>query len=108
MKDVPFFFVRQTLLECSLFVADTVDTGGETGRGHVQQDVCTIHPVDMRDHGVKAMGGHLLKTEMLLDTFMKEFHGPAEPVPHDNLACRGPQIITADLHLDNFFVSHCE
>src|SRR5882672_996593 len=51
----------------------------------------------MRDHGVKAMGGHLLKTEMLRDTFMKEFHGPAEPVPHDNLACRGPQIIAGKI-----------
>jgi len=63
----------------------------------VQQDVRTIHPVDMRDHGVKAMGGHLLKTEMLLDTFVKQFHGPAEPVPHDNLACRGPQIIAGKI-----------
>ena len=32
LEDVPFFFVRKTLLECSLFVADTLDTGGETGR----------------------------------------------------------------------------
>ena len=32
LEDVPFFFVRKTLLECSLFVADTVDTRGETGR----------------------------------------------------------------------------
>jgi hypothetical protein len=34
----------------------------------VQQDVGTIHPVDMRDHGVKSMGGHILKPEMLLDS----------------------------------------
>src|SRR5882672_1419021 len=54
---------------------------GETGRCHVQQDVGTIHPVDMGDHGVKAMGGHLLKTEMLLDTFMKKFYSPAHPIP---------------------------
>ena len=32
LKDVPFFFVRKTLLECSLFVADTLDTGGEAWR----------------------------------------------------------------------------
>src|SRR3989442_2253626 len=51
----------------------------------------------MRDHGVKSMGGHLFKTEMLLDTFMKQFHGPAQPVPHDNLACCGPQIIAGKI-----------
>src|SRR6266704_6867879 len=51
----------------------------------------------MRDHGVKSMGGHILKTEILLDTFMKKFHGPAQPVPHDNLACRGPQIIAGKI-----------
>src|SRR5215468_1565407 len=63
----------------------------------MQQDVGTIHPVDMGDHGVKAMGGHIFKTEMLLDTFMKKLHGPAQPVPHDNLACRGPQIIAGKI-----------
>src|SRR6266571_1225940 len=63
----------------------------------MKQDVRTIHPVNMRDHGVKAMGGHLLKTEMLLDTFMKKFYSPAQPVPHNNLACRGPQIIAGKI-----------
>jgi hypothetical protein len=47
----------------------------------------------MGDHGVKAMSGHLLQTAMLLDTLMKKFYGPAPPVPYNNLACRGPQII---------------
>src|SRR2546428_14124078 len=51
----------------------------------------------MRDHGVKAMSGHILKTKMLLDTFMKKFYSPAHPVPHDNLACRGPQIIAGKI-----------
>src|SRR3989454_11028399 len=51
----------------------------------------------MRQHCVKAMGGHLLKTEMLLDTFMKQFHGPAHPVPGHNLACGGPQIIAGKI-----------
>jgi hypothetical protein len=32
LKDVPFVFVCKTLLECPLFVADTLDTGGEAGR----------------------------------------------------------------------------
>ena len=32
LEDVPFFFVRKTLLECSLFVAAPVDTRGKTGR----------------------------------------------------------------------------
>src|SRR2546423_12154144 len=51
----------------------------------------------MRPHGVKAMGGHLLKTEMLLDTFMKKLHGPTHPVPCHNLACGGPQIIAGKI-----------
>src|SRR2546428_11510213 len=51
----------------------------------------------MRDHGVKSMGGHILKTEMLLDTFMKKFYCPAQPIPGDNLACRGPQIIAGKI-----------
>ena len=32
LKDMPFCLVRKTLLERSLFVADTLDTGGEPGR----------------------------------------------------------------------------
>ena len=56
----------------------------------------TIHPVNMRDHGVKAMGGHILKAEMLLDTFMKKFYCPAHRT-HNNLACRGPQIIAGKI-----------
>src|SRR6266536_5375898 len=63
----------------------------------MKQDVRTIHPVDMRDHGIKSMGGHILKTEILLDALMKKFYGPAEPVPHDNLPCRGPQIIAGKI-----------
>src|SRR5712691_2885641 len=51
----------------------------------------------MRHHGIKAMGGHLLKTEMLLDTFMKQLHGPTHPVPGHNLACSGPQIIAGKI-----------
>src|SRR6266403_3221733 len=51
----------------------------------------------MRDHGVKAMCGHLLKTEILLHALMKKFYGPAEPVPRHNLAYRGPQIIAGKI-----------
>lgn len=63
----------------------------------MKQDVRTIHPMDMRDHGIKVMGGHLLKAQVLLDRFMKQLHGPAEPVPHDNLTCRSPQIIAGKI-----------
>ena len=63
----------------------------------MQQKVGTIHPVDMRHHGIKAMGGHLLKTEMLLDTFMKQFHRPTHSIPGHNLACGGPQIIAGKI-----------
>src|SRR5438093_2739790 len=51
----------------------------------------------MRDHSIKSMGGHLLKTEIVLDALMEKFDGPAQPVPHDNLACRGPQIIAGKI-----------
>jgi hypothetical protein len=51
----------------------------------------------MRHHGIKAMGGHLLKTEMLLDTFMKKFHGPTHPISGHTLACGGPQIIAGKI-----------
>src|SRR2546422_1502239 len=51
----------------------------------------------MRDHSIKSMGGHLLKTEIVLDALMEKFDGPAQPVPHDNLTCRGPQIIAGKI-----------
>src|SRR5919205_812293 len=93
LEDLPLFFVRKTLLERSLLITDALGSRGETWRCHVQQNVGTIHPVDMRHHGVKAMRRHVLKTKMLLDTFMKQFHRPTHPIPGDNLACGGPQII---------------
>src|SRR5438132_4441660 len=97
LEDLPFFFVRKTLLERSLFVPDALAARGETRWRHMKQDVGTIHPVDMRHHGVKSMCSHLLKTEILLDTFMKKFHRPAHPVPCHNLACGGPQIIAGKI-----------
>src|SRR6266704_6051800 len=51
----------------------------------------------MSDHSIKSMGGHLLKTEIVLDALMEKFDGPAQPVPHDNLTCRGPQIIAGKI-----------
>jgi hypothetical protein len=51
----------------------------------------------MRNHGVKSMGGHLLKTEMLLNARMKKLYGPAEPVPRHHLAYRGPQIMAGKI-----------
>jgi len=70
---MPFFFVRKPLLERSLFVTNPLDPGGKAWRRHVQQDIGTIHPMDMRDHGVKSMSGDIFKTEILLDTFMEKF-----------------------------------
>src|SRR5216683_239854 len=93
LEDVPFFFVRKTLLERSLLVTDALAPRREARWRQVKQDVSTIHPVDMRHHGVKAMRRHVLKTKILLDTFMKQFHSPPHPIPGDNLACGGPQII---------------
>src|SRR5919204_2929392 len=93
LENLPFFFVRKTLLERSLLVTDALALRREARWRQVKQDVCTIHPVDMRHHGVKAMRRHVLKTKMLFDTFMKQFHIPPHPIPGDNLACSSPQII---------------
>ena len=97
LEDLPFFFVRKTLLERSLLVTDALGSRGETWRCHVQQNVGTIHPVDMRHHGLKAMGGDILKAQVLLDRFMKKLHGPTHPIPGHNLACGGPQIIAGKI-----------
>jgi len=88
LKDVPFFFVHKTLLERSLFVADTLGSRGETWGRHVQQEVGAIHPVDMRHHGIKAMGGDILKTQVLFDCFMKKLHGPTHPLRRFTLTDR--------------------
>src|SRR4029434_3935421 len=88
-----FFSGRKTLLERSLLLTDALGSRGEPWRCHVQQNVGTIHPVDMRHHGLKAMMGDILKAQVLLDRFMKNLHGPTHPVPGHNLACGGPQII---------------
>src|SRR5262245_27282653 len=93
LENLPFFFVRKTLLECSLLVTDALAPRRDARWRHVKQDISTIHPVDMRHHGVKAMRRHVLKTKMLLDTFMEQLHGPPHPIPGDNLACGSPQII---------------
>src|SRR4029453_337161 len=93
LEDLPFFSGRKTLLERSLLLTDALGSRGECWRCHVQQNVGTIHPVDMRHHSLKAMGGDILKAQVLLDCFMKNLHGPTHPVPGHNLACGGPQII---------------
>src|SRR5919205_1363539 len=97
LEELPFFLVRQTLLERSLLITDALGSRGETWRCHVQQNVGTIHPVDMRHHGLKAMGGDILKAQVLLDCFMKKLHGPTHSIPGHNLACGGPQIIAGKI-----------
>ena len=64
--------MRKALLDLSLFVAEALGFQRETRGRHMQQNVGTIHPVDMGHHGVKAPGGNILKAEMLLDIFMKK------------------------------------
>jgi hypothetical protein len=77
----------------------------------MQQGVRTIHPMDMRDHGVESMGGHILKAEILPDALVKKFYGPAELEPCHKLACRGPQpiagkILTATIRPVALFGTH--
>src|SRR4051812_25739822 len=51
----------------------------------------------MGHDGVKPACGDILKTQVLLDIFMKQLHGPAEPIPQYDLACRGFRIITGEI-----------
>ena len=45
-------------------------------------------------HRVKAMGGDIFKTEILLDIFMKKLYRPAKTIPQNDLACRDSEITT--------------
>ena len=40
---------------------------------------------------------HILKAQALLDCFMKQLNRPAEPISHDDLACRYSQIIAGEI-----------
>ena len=60
----------------------------------MQQNIGAVHPMDVGLHRVKPMGGNILKTQVLLDIFMKNFHCPAESISQHDLACRHSQIIT--------------
>jgi len=63
----------------------------------MEQDVGTIHPIDMGLHGVKAACGDILKAQMHLDIFMKKLHCPAQTIREDDLTCRGFAIITGQV-----------
>jgi hypothetical protein len=42
----------------------------------MQQDVGAVHPMNVGLHRVKAMRGDILKSEILLDIFMKKLNVP--------------------------------
>jgi hypothetical protein len=44
LENLPFFFVRKTLLECSLLVTDALAPRRDARWRHVKQDISTIHP----------------------------------------------------------------
>lgn len=76
LEHTPFFFAFQVLLELTLFVAETLGFLRHPRRRHMQQDVGAVHPVNVGLHRVKTLRGHILKTEMLLDIFMKKLNIP--------------------------------
>jgi hypothetical protein len=53
--------------------------------------------MDVGLHRVKAMRRDVLKTEILLDIFMKQLDCPAQTVPQYNLACRDSEITTGEV-----------
>src|SRR4249920_1567633 len=55
LKTMPGFCVRKTLRELALFVTPTLDPGGEAWRRPGPPDGGTLHPVDLREHGIPAM-----------------------------------------------------
>jgi len=97
LKDTPFFFVLKACLEFSLSFAEALDRWRDSRGCHMQQNVGTIHPVDMGHHGVKSTRGHLLKTQVLLDSFVKKLHCPAQTIPQYDLTCRGLHIIAGEV-----------
>jgi hypothetical protein len=81
------------LLELTLCVAETLHFRRDSRGRQVQQYVGAIPPVDMRHHRVKSTRGHILEAQALLDIFVTKLNRPAEPISHDDLACRYSHII---------------
>lgn len=52
----------------------------------MEQDVGTVDPMYMRDHGIKGCGGDILKPQMHLYGFVKKFHRPPQRVPNQDLS----------------------
>jgi hypothetical protein len=84
-------------LEFSLFVTDALDLWRNPRGRPLKQQIGTIHPVDMRYHGVKSTRGNLLKTQVLLDIFMKKLYCPAQTIPEHDLTCCRFDIITGEI-----------
>lgn len=78
----------------TLFVAEALDFLRHPRWRHMQQDVGAIYPMDVGLHGVKAMRGDVLKTEILLDIFMKKLHRPAKAISQHDLARCDSEITT--------------
>jgi hypothetical protein len=96
LKDTPFFFVPEVLLDFALFLPDALALWREPRGRHVEQDVGAIPPVDGGLHGVKAARGNILKAPRHLDIFMKPCDCPTQAISEDDLACRGFAIITGE------------
>jgi hypothetical protein len=93
LEHTTFFVVVKDLLELTLCVAETLNFRRDSRGRQVQHYVGAIHPVDMRQHRVTSTRGNILKAQALLDLCMKKLNRPAEPISHDDLACRDSHII---------------
>ena len=73
LEDTTLLLVFEELLELTLFVPKTLGIRRYPRWRHGEQNVGAIHPVDMRHHRVKSTRGDILKAQVLLDRFMKQF-----------------------------------
>src|SRR4029453_5075811 len=80
LEDTTLLLVFEELLELTLFVAKALGARRHPRWRHVEQNVGTIHPVDMRHHRVKSTRGDILKAQVLIDGFMKQLNCPGDPI----------------------------
>src|SRR4029434_5073815 len=97
LEDTTLLLVFEELLELTLFVAKTLGARRHPRWRHVEQNVGTIHPVDMGHHRVKCTRGDILKAQVLLDRFMKQLNRPTEPISENDLACRYSHVSAGDI-----------
>jgi hypothetical protein len=89
--------VGKALLERPPGVTQPRDARRHPRWRHREQNRGAIHPVDLRHHRVKATRGDLLEAQVLLARFLKQLNRPAEPISHNDLACRSSHVMAGEI-----------